>query len=104
DFAFPGERAVCKQFSPLSAPAHCFVWLCISDPYKAVCLQLKAQTQLTVKQRRVNPLITPHVNSFLPSAVSVLFISTNHQIGVTGDVSDTKSVPTSVRMPTAVPL
>ncbi|CAI9550129.1 unnamed protein product, partial [Staurois parvus] len=26
----------------LISPAHCFVWLCIAEPYKAVCLQLKA--------------------------------------------------------------
>ncbi|CAI9593340.1 unnamed protein product, partial [Staurois parvus] len=38
------------------------------------------------------------------SIVSVLFISTDHCIGVTGDVNDTKSVPPSVRMPAAVPL
>ncbi|CAI9577874.1 unnamed protein product, partial [Staurois parvus] len=47
-------------------------------------------------QHTVNPLITPDVNPFLPSAVStvlVLFISTDHCIGVTWDVSDTKSVP-----------
>ncbi|CAI9573487.1 unnamed protein product [Staurois parvus] len=36
------------------------------------------------------------------STVSVLFISTDHYIGVTGDVSDTKSVPPSVRMSAAV--
>ncbi|CAI9596381.1 unnamed protein product, partial [Staurois parvus] len=86
-----------------SAPAHCFVWLCIAQPYKAVCLQLKAHTT----QHTVNPLIAPHVNPFLPSdisTVSMLFISTDHCIGVTGDVSDTKSVPPSVRMPAAVPL
>ncbi|CAI9622635.1 unnamed protein product, partial [Staurois parvus] len=54
----------------------------------------------------VNPLITPDVNPFLHSAistVSVLFISTDHCTGVTGDVSDTKSVPPSVRMSAAVP-
>ncbi|CAI9618251.1 unnamed protein product [Staurois parvus] len=48
------------------------------------------------KQHTLNPLIAPHVSPFLPSAistVSVLFISTDHCIGVTGDVSDTKSVP-----------
>ncbi|CAI9615147.1 unnamed protein product, partial [Staurois parvus] len=58
-------------------------------------------------QHTVNPLITPDVNPFLPSAIStvpVLFISTDHCIGVTGDVSDTKSVLPSVRMSTAVPL
>ncbi|CAI9561422.1 unnamed protein product [Staurois parvus] len=55
----------------------------------------------------VNPLIAPDVNPFIPSAistVSVLFISTDRCIGVTGDVSDTKSVPPSVRMPGAVPI
>ncbi|CAI9551078.1 unnamed protein product [Staurois parvus] len=31
------------------------------------------------------------------------FFSTNHCIGVTGDVSDTKSVTPSVRMPATVP-
>ncbi|CAI9619972.1 unnamed protein product [Staurois parvus] len=59
-----------------------------------------------VKQHTVNPLIAPDVNPFLPSAistVSVRFISTDHCIGVTGDVSDTKSVPPSARMPAAVP-
>ncbi|CAI9616265.1 unnamed protein product [Staurois parvus] len=30
--------------------------------------------------------------------------STDHCIGVTGDDSDTKSVPPSVKMPAAVPL
>ncbi|CAI9618913.1 unnamed protein product, partial [Staurois parvus] len=47
-------------------------------------------------QHTVNPLITPDVKPFLPSAistVSVLFISTDHCTGVTGDVSDIKSVP-----------
>ncbi|CAI9585117.1 unnamed protein product, partial [Staurois parvus] len=56
----------------------------------------------TVKQHTVNPLITPDVNPFLPSAistVSVFFISTYHYIGVTEDVSDTKSIPPSVRCP-----
>ncbi|CAI9585641.1 unnamed protein product [Staurois parvus] len=64
-------------------------------------------THSTVKQHIVNPLIASHVNPFLPSAistVSVLFISTDHCIGVTGDIKDTKSVPPSVRMPAAVPL
>ncbi|CAI9624231.1 unnamed protein product, partial [Staurois parvus] len=102
-----GERPVYKQqsVSPLSAPAHCFVWLCIAQPYKTVCLQWKAPTQHTVKQHTVNPLFAPHVNPFLPSAVStvsLLFMSTDHCIGVTGDVSDTKSIPPSVRMPAAV--
>ncbi|CAI9551585.1 unnamed protein product [Staurois parvus] len=42
------------------------------------------------KQHTVNLLITPDVNAFLPSAistVSVLFISTDHCISITGDVS-----------------
>ncbi|CAI9575642.1 unnamed protein product, partial [Staurois parvus] len=41
-------------------------------------------------QHTVNPLIAPDVNPFLPSAistVSVLFISTDHCISFTGDVS-----------------
>ncbi|CAI9535478.1 unnamed protein product, partial [Staurois parvus] len=58
----------------------------------------------TVKhtQHTVNPLIAPHVNPFLPSAIStasVLFISTDHCIGVTGDVSDSKSVPSPSEWP-----
>ncbi|CAI9546667.1 unnamed protein product, partial [Staurois parvus] len=55
-----------------------------------------------VKQHTGNPLVTPDVNPLLSSAistVSVLFISTDHCIGVTGDVSDTRSVPPSVRSP-----
>ncbi|CAI9613782.1 unnamed protein product, partial [Staurois parvus] len=59
---------------------------------------MKAHTQLTVKQHTANPLIAPHVNLFLPSAINTmsgLFISTDHCIGVTGDVSDTKSPPYS---------
>ncbi|CAI9607396.1 unnamed protein product, partial [Staurois parvus] len=55
----------------------------------------------------VNPLIVPHVNPFFPRAintVSVLFFSTYHCIDVTGDVSDTKSVPPSPRMLATVPL
>ncbi|CAI9591844.1 unnamed protein product [Staurois parvus] len=58
-----------------------------------------------VKQHTANRLISPDVNPFLLSVintVSVLFISTDHCIGVTGDVSDTKSVPPSVRMPAVV--
>ncbi|CAI9561865.1 unnamed protein product [Staurois parvus] len=64
-------------------------------------------TQHRVKAHIGNPLIAPDVNPFLPSAistVSVLFISTDHCTGFTGDVSDTKSVPPRVRMPSAVPL
>ncbi|CAI9575252.1 unnamed protein product, partial [Staurois parvus] len=75
------------------ANAHCFGWLCTSQPSKAT-------------QHTVNPLIAPDVNPFLPSAIStvlVLSFSTDHCIGVTGDVSDTKSVPLSVRMPATVP-
>ncbi|CAI9614085.1 unnamed protein product [Staurois parvus] len=56
-------------------------------------------------QHTVNPLIALHVNPFLLSAIStvlVLFFSTDHCIGVTGDVSDTRSVPPSVRMPATV--
>ncbi|CAI9585188.1 unnamed protein product [Staurois parvus] len=58
-------------------------------------------------QHTVNPLIAPHVNPFLPRAIntlSMLLFSTDHCIGVTGDVSDNKSVPPSVRMPAAIQL
>ncbi|CAI9612763.1 unnamed protein product [Staurois parvus] len=68
-------------------------------------------SMLTVERKHtqytVNPLIAPDVNPFLNSAistVSVIFISIDHCIGVTGDVSDTKSAPPSHRMPAAVPL
>ncbi|CAI9535488.1 unnamed protein product [Staurois parvus] len=46
--------------------------------------------KVSTKQHTVNPLIPPDVNPFLPSVistVSVLFISTDHCIIVTGDVS-----------------
>ncbi|CAI9565202.1 unnamed protein product [Staurois parvus] len=62
--------------------------LSIVQQYKAACLRSK--TQHTIKQHTVNPLIAPHVNPFLPTAmstVSVLFISTDHCISVTEDVS-----------------
>ncbi|CAI9537020.1 unnamed protein product [Staurois parvus] len=53
-----------------------------------------------------HPFIASDVNPFLPSAVTTvsgLFIRTDHCIGVTGDVSDTKSVSPSVRMLATVP-
>ncbi|CAI9612227.1 unnamed protein product [Staurois parvus] len=67
----------------------------------------RTHTKHSKTQHAVNRLIAPDVNPFLPSAIStisVLFISTDQCTGVTGDVSDTKSVPPSVRMPAAVPL
>ncbi|CAI9591535.1 unnamed protein product [Staurois parvus] len=52
---FQGENCMQTiQFSPLSAPAHCFAWLCIAEPCKAVCLQLKALTQPIVKPLTAN--------------------------------------------------
>ncbi|CAI9574920.1 unnamed protein product, partial [Staurois parvus] len=79
-----------------------------SNTEQLVCI-IKHSTLLKHSRHTVNPLIAPHINPFLPSAistVSVLFISTAHCIAVTGDVSDTKSVPPppppSVRMPAAV--
>ncbi|CAI9543354.1 unnamed protein product, partial [Staurois parvus] len=59
----------------------------------------KHRHSLIAKQHTVNPFITTDVNPFLPSAISivlVLFISTDHCIGVTGDVVDTKLVPPPV--------
>ncbi|CAI9582253.1 unnamed protein product, partial [Staurois parvus] len=52
----------------LSAPAYCFVWLCIAQHTVKQHTQSNAnQHDYTVKQHTVNPLITPHVNPFLPS-------------------------------------
>ncbi|CAI9554385.1 unnamed protein product, partial [Staurois parvus] len=96
-----GGRTVSKQnISPPCQLMQCFEWLCSAEPCKT--------TQHIVKhtQNTVNPWIALDVNPFLPSAigtVSVHFISTDHCIGVTGDVSDTKSVPPRVRMSAAVP-
>ncbi|CAI9567100.1 unnamed protein product, partial [Staurois parvus] len=86
------------QISPLSAPAHCFVWLCTAQYSSTLLCMALHSSMRTVKhsQHTGNPLIAPHFNLFLPSAISTvsgLFISTDHCIGVTGDVSDTKSVP-----------
>ncbi|CAI9587410.1 unnamed protein product [Staurois parvus] len=61
----------------------------MAEQYKAACLHSKSNTAHIVKQHTVNPLIAPDVNPFLlsVSTVSVLFISTDHCISVTGDVS-----------------
>ncbi|CAI9571643.1 unnamed protein product, partial [Staurois parvus] len=98
------ERVLCclhTGLSPVSFTSYCTL--------QSSVLTLKHKHSHIVKhtQHTVNPLITPHVNPFLPSAistVSVLFNSIDHCIGVTGDVSDIKSLPRSVRMPAAVPL
>ncbi|CAI9558646.1 unnamed protein product, partial [Staurois parvus] len=61
-------------------------------------VSLVKHTQHTLKnstQHIGKPLIAPHVIPFLPSVistVSVLFISTDHCISVTGDVSGSLSV------------
>ncbi|CAI9542914.1 unnamed protein product, partial [Staurois parvus] len=96
-----GERPVCKQHRSLSCQhGHAVLYLSAKLSHAKQCAYSEAHTQ-----HKVNPLIAPHVNPFLPSAIStVFFISTDHCIGATGDVSDTKSVPPSVRMPAAVPL
>ncbi|CAI9594801.1 unnamed protein product [Staurois parvus] len=63
--------------------------LCIALHSRAI----QSITDNTVKQHTQhtdNPLISPDVDPFLPSAistVSVLFISTDHCISVIGDVS-----------------
>ncbi|CAI9583823.1 unnamed protein product, partial [Staurois parvus] len=83
-----GESSVCKQYRSLLCQLQHAALYC-----SAACLPSKTHTQHTVKhtQHTVNPLIIPDVNPFLPSfisMVSVLFISTDHCISVTGDVSD----------------
>ncbi|CAI9561622.1 unnamed protein product, partial [Staurois parvus] len=74
----------------------CFVSLCTAEKYKAACLPSKTAHNVKHTQHTVNPLITPDVNPFLPSVIStmsVLFISTDHCISVTGDVSDSQFPP-----------
>ncbi|CAI9622821.1 unnamed protein product [Staurois parvus] len=88
----------------MSAQAHCFA----QHSHLKHCAYSQAHGHSPLSkhsQHTVNPLIVLHVNPFLPSAistVSVLFCSTDHCIGVTGNVNDTKSVPPSVRMPATV--
>ncbi|CAI9570422.1 unnamed protein product [Staurois parvus] len=68
----------------------CFVLLCTAEQYKAACLHSKTHTAQFIKHHTVKPLIAPYVNPVLPSVistVSVLFISTDHCISVTGDIS-----------------
>ncbi|CAI9615020.1 unnamed protein product, partial [Staurois parvus] len=87
-------RDLCVNNTGLS-PASSNRLFCIAlhstaQKYTAACLPSKTHTAHHVKQHTVNPLIAPDLNSFLPSAistVSVLFISIDHCIGVTGDVS-----------------
>ncbi|CAI9585954.1 unnamed protein product, partial [Staurois parvus] len=52
----------------LSAPAHCFVWLCIAQSVEST------DTAHNVKQHTVNPLIASDVNPFLPSAISTVSV------------------------------
>ncbi|CAI9586280.1 unnamed protein product, partial [Staurois parvus] len=81
-----GERPICKQYRSL--PCQILHSALYGSAYQN---QWKAHTQHTVTQHTVNPLIAPDVNLFLPSViitVSVLFISTDHCISVTGNVSD----------------
>ncbi|CAI9577557.1 unnamed protein product [Staurois parvus] len=69
-----------------------------STAIQSSVLTVKHTPPCPLVKHRVNPLITPHINPFLPSVistVSVLFFSTDHCICVTGDVSDTKLVPPS---------
>ncbi|CAI9549350.1 unnamed protein product [Staurois parvus] len=61
-----------------------------AEKYKVAYLHGKTAHNVKHTQNTVNPLITPDVNPFLPSVispVSVLFISTDHSISITGDVS-----------------
>ncbi|CAI9596385.1 unnamed protein product, partial [Staurois parvus] len=67
-----------------------------STAMQSSVLTVKHTQPHSYKQHTVSPLIAPHDNPFMPSAistVSVLFISIDHCISVTVDVSDTKSVP-----------
>ncbi|CAI9570640.1 unnamed protein product, partial [Staurois parvus] len=79
------------EISPLSAPAHCFVWFCSAEQsHTKQCAYSVKHTHST----QVNHLITPDVNPFLPSvisSVSVLFISTDHTVLVSLGMSVTPS-------------
>ncbi|CAI9598906.1 unnamed protein product, partial [Staurois parvus] len=69
------ERSICKQYRFLpSAPACCFVLLCIAEQYKAACLHSKAHTVHIVKQHTANPLIAPDVIPFLSSVISTVSV------------------------------
>ncbi|CAI9595962.1 unnamed protein product, partial [Staurois parvus] len=63
---------------------------CVAEQYKTACLPSKTQHTVKHTEHTGNPLIAPYVNLFLPSVistVSVLFISNDHCISVTGDIS-----------------
>ncbi|CAI9562827.1 unnamed protein product, partial [Staurois parvus] len=81
-------RDLCINNTDLSPVSTCTL-LCMA----LLCRTSVKHTQHNNTEHTVNPLITPHVNPFPPSAIinmSVLFISTDHCISVTGDVSDIK--------------
>ncbi|CAI9537272.1 unnamed protein product [Staurois parvus] len=92
-----GERPVCNPVSSCTL-------LCMALHSRAIQTNVLTMKQ-THSPHTVKPLINPDVNPFLPSVistVSVLFVSTDHCISVTGDVIDSYSVPPSVRMPAVV--
>ncbi|CAI9574370.1 unnamed protein product, partial [Staurois parvus] len=81
---------LCKADRGEASRTGCFVVLCTAENYKAACLHYKTAHIVKHTQYTVNPLMAPDVNPFLPSVistVSVIFISTDHCISVTGDVS-----------------
>ncbi|CAI9587534.1 unnamed protein product, partial [Staurois parvus] len=83
-----------------SAHAHCFSWLYSTAIQSSVITVKHKHTQHTV-----NPLITPMSIPSCPAPLvqwQCYFFSSDHCTGVTEDVSDTKLVPPSVRMPAAV--
>ncbi|CAI9604331.1 unnamed protein product, partial [Staurois parvus] len=97
------------QSSFLSARAHCSGWLAEhSHPEK--CAYSEAPTHhppVRHSQHTVNPLIAPHVNPFLPSAISTCqcFLLALITLLVSLGMSVTPSqFPPSVRMLAAVPL
>ncbi|CAI9569347.1 unnamed protein product, partial [Staurois parvus] len=80
-----GERPVCKPWSLSCQHGHAALYLSAQQTDTKQHVSLVKHTK-----HMVNLLIAPDVNPFLPSAistVSLLFISTDHCISVTGDVS-----------------
>ncbi|CAI9561714.1 unnamed protein product, partial [Staurois parvus] len=78
DFAFPGRRTVCKQnSSPPCQLVHTALHGCAQHSYTKQCAYSEAKTHFTIvkhTQHTVNPLIAPHVNPFLPSAISTVSV------------------------------
>ncbi|CAI9619932.1 unnamed protein product, partial [Staurois parvus] len=68
DFAFQGRRTVCLLTVLLPVSSDTLLWMAVHSEAHSHCPIVK-HTHHTV-----NPLIGPHVNSFLPSAISTVSV------------------------------